>query len=262
MAQLILDLDLTVLVASIQRQHLHDGHTVSNFGLQTTLPYDGGGLEVGFELINPEELSNLIETAYEHNDGIIMLTSGLWSNSIVDILVEYLDLSENASARLRQCSFHSSVTDSQYFPNPSLSEEERLTWIQNLPKTARLAKIIELNPNLQGQQFVLLDNEIDHINAFSTTKNVTAVWADTTSPDKNFYDAALTALTEARKKEAISSSKVTYTSITEENEEVNLMPDAFFADQNSSQKKRPIELTKEVSDKNPNEFKHAKTIKK
>jgi hypothetical protein len=70
--------------------------------------------EVEFNIINPENLAKIIDISYELYSGVIILTSGQWHPDIKESLAHNLPLSETAKNKLKNCIYHSPVTDSKF----------------------------------------------------------------------------------------------------------------------------------------------------
>jgi hypothetical protein len=191
MAYLVLDLDLTTFIANIKGEsepedEINPYQTLTPIGTNGTLC--GGKVKAHLRLINQKELSSLIEKACTKHDGLIILTAGLWDTSIRNILADYLDLSEKAANLVRDCYFHSPLTDQ---PLHKLAIQET----KHMPKSKRLEKIIEYRPELRGKRFVTLDDDEDHTEAFKTMFNQTmSVLATPHLADKDYYKKAETFL--------------------------------------------------------------------
>ncbi len=178
---LILDLDLTVIVGDQYVEHIHRMHLLSNQFKSKRGPV------TNCHIINPKKIADLIETAYTHYDGVIILTSGYWDKGIRTLLARKLDLSEKTGKKLEQCRIHSPITDSKLF---NLDPEK----IRFMKKNTRLKMIIKSCPELSKKCFTVLDDSLLHINSFKHNKRVQAVLATTNGPDDGFYKTAADAM--------------------------------------------------------------------
>lgn len=201
MVILILDLDLTSIATESDSKHLNPIHTRSNHGLSYTFNLVTGSQTVAFEIINPIELSRLIETACQQYDGVMILTSGYWTRTIIGKISDYLDLSDDAAKKFVCSALHSSLTDYRYFLSDKVENIDRVRFTKTLSKKIRLEKIIEANPKLKDAYFVFVDDNTQHINELKNHPRVTPILATAYTADKTFYAKAHEALAEAYKKE-------------------------------------------------------------
>jgi len=180
MPLLILDLDETAIVVVHNKKYIHKDQTLSDKTCQVKIEYNNQLFYKDFQIINPNLLANLIESAYSKYDGILILTSGVWPESIRDVLADNLNLSEEVKKQLRNCYFHSPVTDSIIF---GIQDEE----LKYMSKNDRLSKIVSYHPELTTKHFTLLDDSRKHIASFEKNPKVRAVLATTWGEDLEFY---------------------------------------------------------------------------
>lgn len=204
MVILLLDLDLTAIATKADSVLVNPVHTLSNHGLSHTFNLAIGTQTIPFELINPEHLSQLIETACKDYDGVMILTSGYWPKSILIQLAAHLDITDETEKKFVDSIFHSAITDHHHFLSNEYSAVDRIRHTKTVSKKLRLDKIIECNPKLINAHFVFVDDNVKHINDFKGHERVTPVLATTQSTDKTFYSKAQDALAEARKKQAVT----------------------------------------------------------
>lgn len=190
MPKLILDLDLTVFTNENDFLQVHSTHELST-SLETKLGNDYRFIW----LINPTELSELIEIACVEYDGVIICTAGAWHESIRDVLADNLDLSEAASQRLRNCLFISTVTCKNNFPDSSLTD------ISHMTKSTRFAQYLANDKTLRSQNFVFVDDNWKHILSFSGSELVYPIYATTKEGEKDFYQKSINALAIAKENE-------------------------------------------------------------
>jgi len=200
MVYLVLDLDLTTFVRIPDELDLVDQfHELSNEiqlgGYCQELPFS----HTTIQIINPVELSNLIETAYNQYDGVIILTSGAWPLSIRNMLADHLDLTDETAEKLSNCRFHNYKTDQHYFNNNSLETYNAL-------KSVRLARIIGNTPELTNCHFVVLDDRTDHIESLQRFRRIEPIHATTYQASKAYYDVAAEALEKCKQSKAIEKS--------------------------------------------------------
>ena len=214
MPKLILDLDLTVFAHERDLSDLDPLHTLSSvqsawMGAEKS--------ECLVRLINPLELSELIQTACEAYDGIIILTSGCWHEDVRNMLAECLELSDEVTEMVRNCLFLSSLTCRNNFPDHDVSA------IMNINKNRRFSKYLEQNASLSAQQFVLLDDNPMHINSFAYSSQVMPIHVSTRLARKDFYQHAVEALLEAKVTEKLSHQ---------------CLPDSLCSDENAAPLRR------------------------
>lgn len=205
MAYLVLDLDLTSIVAA-RTDLVHVNETVHQLSEEIQATAKDGKQTFAINIINPEELADLIQTAFTQHDGVMILTSGAWDPSLRDVLANNLNLTESVKNKLRTCLYHSVLTDMDYFePEDENSTTEQLyEAVRHLDKNSRLEEIILNNPLLSSKYFVMLDDSPEHVASFQNNKKVEAVLATTTKyikADKTFYEKAKVALSNAKQLE-------------------------------------------------------------
>tara|TARA_B110000879_G_scaffold211012_1_gene302440 strand:- start:224 stop:1024 length:801 start_codon:yes stop_codon:yes gene_type:complete len=194
MPKLILDLDLTVFATERDAEQLHDSHKLS----RTVVAQLGSNeplVQHDIKLINPDALSVLIETACMDYDGIIILTAGCWHESVRDLLVEHLELSDPASEILRNCLFLSALTCRENFPDLDVRE------ISYMMKSTRFSKYLEKDESLRSQHFVFVDDNENHILSFAHSRQVLPIYAATSQEGIFFYQQAIEALAIAKAQE-------------------------------------------------------------
>lgn len=201
MSYLILDLDETTFVkdcpyrmARIDAQHhnLSETFMVSMFNSQ-----------IPIKLINPKELSDLIEYVCLNHEGVIILTRGCWHPNVLNELAVKLILSEPAREKFKKSLFHSAATDNSYFGTDPKTAGM-------IDKDTRLEKIIQHNAALKGKKFVALDDSNSQLIAFQrrTEQDVFTIQATTLraqAPEfteyKSFYENTKFALAQISKLE-------------------------------------------------------------
>lgn len=195
MAYLALDLDLTVFIGTIESavsadidmmDMLDPTHTLYDVPTKGTLA--DGTIKAKISLINPKELSAIIEAACTLHDGLIILTSGKWDRSILRLLAAHLELSDKAREMVYKAYFHSAFTDQTLYDLPA-------SQIMHIPKRDRLKKIIAHHPKLKGKRIVTLDDSEEHTDSYKKMMTTTIpVLATPHLPDKSYYDETLSAL--------------------------------------------------------------------
>lgn len=164
----VLDLDLTSIVESNSTYLIHPLHDISQFTVAVYLINDAGELfETRVHVINREELSELINTAYTKCGGMMILTAGCYQRtSMLKLLADCSGSSEIRKKQIMKAYFHSPVTDRSYFPDMTVEN------IQQLDKAIRLQAIIQNNPSLQGKKFVLFDDDLENVHACNQLQDV------------------------------------------------------------------------------------------
>lgn len=194
MAYLLLDLDLTAIKAAVYPSNsVHDFHTLSSEHFNATVFNEN--LSFDIYIINPDDLSKLIETAFRDHDGVIILTAGAWDKTMRNILADNLNLTQESKQKLRECRFHSVLTDVEYFNGLDIET------IRGITKNHRLDKIITAYPELSSNYYAALDDDLRQINSLNTHPNVIPIHATTHIADKTFYDLAAFALDKAKSRE-------------------------------------------------------------
>lgn len=200
MVYLIFDLDRTVFVGvlkgnsceidDVRRKHeidpSHEFKPISTIG---TLSNGTVEIQANLFLINPRELSDLIQAVSNKGGEVLILTAGLWQDSIREVLADYLDLSDKAAEMLRRCHFHSPITDTAFI-------EASCGDIQYMLKSERLAHIMRHKPALTGKHFIVLDDEEEHIESFQGQAFIETVLATPDLPTKRYYQQALRCVNE------------------------------------------------------------------
>lgn len=246
MAYLVLDLDLTAIVARQQLSALHDSHTLSRKTFMGTATIDNQIEHLDFKIINPNDLAKLIEIAYTQHDGVIILTSGAWDNTIRNLLADNLDLTKSTKLKLRECHFHSTQTDKAYFEGQTSSD------ISLLGKAIRLDKIIENKPQLSSKYFAALDDNEQHIKSLNNHSKTFPIHATTDRDDKNFYEDTINALGMAKSLEKRQARPDFFTQRTEKFSLDNLRPGLIQSEKtkranNPTSRSQEIEKTPETS---------------
>lgn len=214
---LILDLDLTVWSTLEDLSHLHLSHHLS-----VSQKVNLGEEEHNVFLINPAELKALIESACNDHDGIILFTSGTWHESVRTVIADALELSENASKKVKECRFLSPLTCQENFPDNSLDE------IRHLPKNTRFERYLLDNSELSDSFFVFLDNNLDHIMSFATSDKVRPILANTKELGIEFYEEANRLLMIAKTYEVFAlKSWLKTNQKTSKKLDTNIHPDDF-----------------------------------
>ena len=193
MPVLVLDLDETVFVATDRQNRIHPNHSKS----PDIVGAIAGVYKFTVNIINPEQLSELINTACIIYDGVIILTSGAWQPSVRDLLVPYLNLTLEAATRFKNCRFHSSSTDSKLFNIDG-------SIIHQMDKYTRLKLIVTHYADLKKQKLVLFDDSLKHRHAILRAPDNTmigTVLAATNKPEQDFYQRALNELAKAKQQE-------------------------------------------------------------
>lgn len=208
MTYLILDLDETVMQAHGSRTFVNSRHLSPKRFIwrQSITPCDIGNykfsniIEVELVILNPDKLSQLISIAINHHDGIIILTSGLWSSAILEPISEQLELASHIKKKFIESPFFSPVIEEQYWKGARSVRDIR----QVLTKNDRLNQIIN-HPNhiatLGRRYFVLLDNDQRHVDSFKDNPRATAIQATTHNDDDSFYFLTLRELRLMRQRE-------------------------------------------------------------
>lgn len=194
MPYLVLDLDKTTFVVCTEKQEIHATHELSPNILQGSLTLEQNTVTRDLQLINPEELSTLIDAACTDYDGIIILTAGFWTKDILEIIEPQLNISPQSREKLRQSYFHSPATDAELFQLAPMV-------VYKMDKNIRLNRIIATNPALNGKHFVVLDDNSRQVRSFGNTPRVNAILATTDKPEKFFYQQAISALAQAKEEE-------------------------------------------------------------
>lgn len=184
MPLLILDLDETVILDQNSTVTVDPSHTLSNILYKIDEP---NGCTYYFRIINEKEIASLIEFAYRKGDGVMILTSGCWSDKIRVILAAALNLSPSTREKFMNCRFHSATTDTKLINLP-------IEYIQYMSKSERLNHIIKCNPDLKGMKFVLLDDNTRHCLSFMMCDFVSIAYVKIDRPGKHFYTVAQNAL--------------------------------------------------------------------
>lgn len=183
MPTLIIDLDETLVCVSTRIEFIHKSHSLTRE--QST--YTNDGAVVSWFIINPDEISDLIQHACDQNYDLMILTSGAWPTGTRHKLAQALDLDEKAKEKLKTCRFHNITSDAVLLNRPTKE-------IRIMSKFDRLTAIIEKAPELSGRNFVLLDDSEDHCNSFANCSFVEAILAHTYEEGKQFYLKAKLAL--------------------------------------------------------------------
>ena len=199
MPVLVLDLDETFIVDTYreelidQREHSIHCRISAQLGNTTT--------EIG--ILNIEEIFEVIMAA----DEVIILTAGSWSydliESIIDSFVDEFNLDVDTETSLRKKfskdRFFSPDTESPLRNINRDNVEQDIEKTRHLPKADRLRFIINYL-GLEEKKFVVLDDNIAHIDSFYNMENVTAILATTlllsqSEPaSKSFYQQAINEL--------------------------------------------------------------------
>lgn len=188
MPTLILDLDETVIVA--KKRIKNQNFLLSENSYLATC----SGTQTQIYIINPPKISQLIEKACTKYDGIILFTSGFWSEDIRKVLANALDLSPESKKKVKHCQYFSPYTE-------SLTSDFDAETLRNMPKGRRFTLILASQPELSAKNFVLLDDNAIHINSFSNHPNVTAILATPGETNQAFYHIAEVCLRNLLKKE-------------------------------------------------------------
>lgn len=239
MAYLVLDLDLTAIVAGEQFSMLHPFHTLSRKAFAGTATLNNHKENILFKIINPNELAKLIEIAYTEHDGIIILTSGAWDSSIRSILAANLELTPKTKQKLSECHFHSIETDKAYF------EDHASCNISLLGKAIRLDKIIENKPQLSSKFFAALDDNEQHIMSLKNHSKTFPIHATTDRIDKSFYEDAVNALGMAKYLEKRQARPDFFTQRTEKFSLANLRP-GLIQSQKTKRSNKPTSSSQEI----------------
>lgn len=187
MPYLVLDLDETALVVTQHRDQIAPSHCLSTHQAIGEFFWKDNVVHCKFNVINPQQLSELIEHACQKYDGVLILTAGLWLPSVRTRLATLLDLTNRTTYLLENCIFHSPLVDEKLL-NASVEE------LRYMNKKTRLEKIRANNPKLQDKHFVILDNEPFHIESFMGVEWATPVLATTNKDAMDYYSMALKAL--------------------------------------------------------------------
>lgn len=179
MAILVLDLDLTAIVPINLCKKVHLAQTLSS----TTYEAKCQDKYITIKILNPIELADLIEYAYQHHDGVMILTSGRWDQSIRTVLAKALDLSDYVRNKLVRCPIYTAITDGDRF-------FLKYSSLQYMNKHSRLELIKAHSPSLRYAEFVVLDDHFFHVDSFENKDKVRTVLATTDTPHKTFYHEA------------------------------------------------------------------------
>ncbi|MDR3442884.1 MAG: hypothetical protein P4L65_07685 [Legionella sp.] len=200
---LVLDLDETVFVIKSHAENIDSIHAMSSDIAGATACYDSIVYKTSVNIINPEQISELINAACTKYDGVIILTAGFWDPSIRELLEEYLDLSEETAAKFKNCRFHSVLTDSKLFNIDPMK-------LRDMDKYTRLQMLINHYPELKELFLVLLDDHPMHVNSVLNASDNTmigAVLATTDTAEQDFYQHTLAALEQGKKQETLLKNK-------------------------------------------------------
>ena len=236
MTFLVLDLDETVFYVDEHAHYIHPKHR--SWGYCTfEYPHSHSLTRtLNLRIINPVELTDLITQALARHSGVIILTSGLWPRDILKVIANQLPLRPELKPQFINSSFYSPIEECQYWLEQKyitkvrsaitqgigMSEKEitfwndvgkdnsvlMREWIRHkLSKNTRLEQIIQAPSEAHrysGHDFVLLDNDLKHINSFINNPRVKAVHAATDSEREDFYDIAQALLIELEQLEPVA----------------------------------------------------------
>lgn len=208
MTYLILDLDETVMQARGSKTFVSPCHLSSKRFIwrQSTTSCDvkthklSDMISVELVILNPDQLSQLISIAINQYDGIIILTSGLWSSGILEPLSEQLELPPHIKQKFVESLFFSPVIEEKYWKGVRTVQNIR----HELTKNERLNQIITHPDHIETlgrSYFVLLDNDRRHVDSFKDNPRATAIHATTHSNDDSFYFLTLRELKLKRQRE-------------------------------------------------------------
>jgi len=224
---LVLDLDLTVFFHKADARELHEAHAQD---LSDPIEVEGHIIDsphtakMAVRLINRTLLSNMLERAVtQHQADIMFLTSGAWvEQSVKDMLQLYLDISEQTTEKIQSAKFLSTHTCRERFPDMRVK-------LNKLSKSVRLNKFIEHYPQFANRHFVMVDDNLDHIESFKNDKHVTAVYASTDTEEMDFYDEAIRQIEQAKECE---KSRVTQENSVKSNRVADNKKPGFFLSNN------------------------------
>lgn len=159
-------------------------------------------------LINPKKLERLFEIACTKYEGVRFIICEKWPrsifNEVVNFLVNSLSLTEATRNKLLSAPFHSSATDYSLFSDTADAEiiernkDKLIDHTSKLKKNARIMKLVSVDPALQRQQIVFVDNScIEITHAFETNK-IFGVCATTHTSDTEYCERAIWALEQAQ----------------------------------------------------------------
>lgn len=197
MPKLLLDLDKTSICLQGELECIDQSHTLS-LPIKVRL----GQQSVEIYIINPVELTALIELAYTQYDGVILFTSGDWDNDVRNALAKALNLSDSVRKQFKACSIHSAASDAEQL---NLEHDK----VRDMTKFERLKKIRQIDPTLKDVNFAFLDNDLAHVTSFKKCPYVEEVLATTYEPEKSFYSETHAALERCKQQEELHRNALT-----------------------------------------------------
>jgi hypothetical protein len=198
MPKLILDLDKTTLAIGSDAHEIDSFHKLEKIDSETQRKINKI-IKGEVSIINPKELTWLIELAYRQYDGLMILTSGCcWTKDhIIQLFRKNLELLPATARRLEELEFHSPNTDLLYFREYPLNTKKEYhdaaNNIARLTKDERLRRIFKSNPTMD-MRYVMIDDSHTHYESLKSMDNVTPILATTNYDDKYFYNDAENAL--------------------------------------------------------------------
>lgn len=199
---LLLDLDETVMTAFLEedfntasasivelRDYLHHHkliHYRQNIG-DTPIKHRGCHIYI----INPDRLKKMIEAIYTEGDDIIIFTAGAWNKALLSLIATACDLSETAAASFSESILLNIHHDSEQLGLP-------LDIIRHMNKADRLHRLFRPMPELANRHFVLLDDNLAHLDACKRIPFISTVHAATDKDDLGFYEVTLDCMRRAR----------------------------------------------------------------
>jgi hypothetical protein len=156
-------------------KNIHPAHSLSD------CIYNSGYY---FFVLNPEKLKTMIETIYEQGDEIVIFTAGLWLQPVLSIISIQCHLTADDHARFNQSLLLNPQHDSSKL-------RCQLAPVRTLLKGYRLHGLFRTMPELREKHFVLLDNDLNHINSCTSCSYLDGVLASTNTDDLSFYDKVI-----------------------------------------------------------------------
>lgn len=142
-------------------------------------------------IINPDRLKKMIEAIYTEGDDIIIFTAGAWNKSLLPLIATACDLSERAAASFSESILLNAHHDSEQLGLP-------LNTIRYMNKADRLHRLFRPMPELANRHFVLLDDNLDHLDACKRIPFISTVHAQTDTDKFGFYEVTLERMRWAR----------------------------------------------------------------
>lgn len=180
----VFDLDYTVFIAETLQDKIFKGAHQLGPIISIEHKFNDRSASVNVRIINPSELTKLIEHCCTKHDGLMFITSGRWSaRSIKSLLIDHLNLSSETKQKIEQAVFMNPESDQKYFPGESKAA------IAEKPKVERLTAFLQANPELHGNvHLVVIDDGYElHIKPINEHPDMTGIHATTHKTDVKYY---------------------------------------------------------------------------